>query len=119
MKKITRLYTGEDGESHFEEIELPLDDKFGDVDQQTMPLKALEVCFRESTEEVGYGDKIGWHNAPCRLLYIILGGTLEIEVGDGSKRLFEAGDIFMAEDTTGRGHLSRARNRRAAIIPLA
>ena len=54
MKKITRLYTGEDGESHFEDIELPLDDEFGGIDQQTMPLKALEVCFRESTGVEGF-----------------------------------------------------------------
>ena len=118
MIKITRLYTGTDGESHFEEIDLPPGKDGMDADQQTIPLKAMEIYFRESKNVPGGGDLLGWHKAPRRQLYIMLGGTLEIEVGDGSKRLFKAGDVFLAEDTTGRGHLSRAVNRRAAIIPL-
>lgn len=119
MIKLTRIYTGEDGESHFEDMELPLDEKIKAPDQQTMPLKAIEVTIRESMDVVGGGDHMGWHTAPCRLLYIMLGGTLEIEVGDGTKRIFKAGDLFIAEDTTGRGHLSRARDRKSALIPLA
>jgi quercetin dioxygenase-like cupin family protein len=115
--KITRLFTGIDGESHFEEIELPLEEK-NKFDVMTKPMEAKNIVFRESVGQVGGGDHLGWHTAPCRLLYILLGGTLEIEVGDGSKRLFKAGDVFLAEDTTGRGHLSRAKNRQAAIIPL-
>lgn len=118
MKKIVRLYTGPDGESHFEDIELPIDDKLSEIDEHTVPFKTKEMTFRESIHEVGKGDHIGWHNAPRRLLYIMLGGTLELEVGDGTKRLFKAGDVFIAEDMTGRGHLSRARNRRAALIEL-
>jgi hypothetical protein len=119
MKKITRLYTGSDGQSHFEEIELPLDKDGMGADQQSIPLKAEEIYFRESENAQGGGDLLGWHKAPRRQFYIMLGGTLEIEVSDGSKRLFKAGDIFLAEDTTGKGHLSRAVNRRAAIIPLS
>jgi len=119
MKKITRLYTGPDGESHFDDIDLPLGDDGMGADQQTVPLKAMEIYFRESKNAPGGGDLLGWHRAPRRQLYIMLGGTLEIEVSDGTKRLFKAGDVFLAEDTTGRGHLSRAVNRRAAIIPLA
>jgi hypothetical protein len=39
---------------------------------------------------------------------MLSGGQVEFEVGDGSKRVLGAGDILLAEDTTGRGHLSRA-----------
>ena len=118
MKKITRLYTGPDGESHFEDIELPLDENPIGADIHTKPIKATEISFRESVNVEGGGDHMGWHNAPRRQMYIMLGGSLEIEVGDGTKRLFKTGDVFLAEDTTGRGHLSRAINRRAAIVPL-
>jgi hypothetical protein len=118
MKKITRLYTGADGESHFDEIELPLDDNPEGADIHTKPLKAIEISFRESVNVEGGGDRMGFHRAPRRQLYIMLGGTLEIEMFDGTKRLFKAGDIFLADDTTGRGHLSRATNRKAAIIPI-
>jgi len=32
----------------------------------------------------------------------------EVEIGDGSKRRFGPGDILLAEDTSGRGHISRS-----------
>ncbi|MGH7771163.1 MAG: hypothetical protein ACREQA_02875 [Candidatus Binatia bacterium] len=49
--KVTRLYTGNDDESHCEEI--------------------------------------------------------EVEIGDGTVRRFGPGDIMLADDTTGRGHITR------------
>jgi hypothetical protein len=39
---------------------------------------------------------------------MLSGGGVEIEVGDGSKRRLGPGDILLAEDTSGRGHISRA-----------
>jgi quercetin dioxygenase-like cupin family protein len=117
MKKITRLYTGADGESHFDEIQVDVYQTEGGFDILTKPIKVSEFFFRESLSFAGDGDNMGWHGAPRRQFYVMLGGTLEIEVGDGTKRLFKAGDVFLAEDTTGRGHLSRAVNRRALIIP--
>ena len=52
---------------------------------------------------------------------LILEGQVEIEVGNGEKRLFSSGDILLAEDTTGRGHISRAVNaevRRSVFVVL-
>ena len=104
--KITRIYTGTDGESHFEEIEIPLDDKrnYGALSQV---VQATGIIFRETSEDYDYD----FHNAPSRRYIINLEGGVEIEVGDGSKRIFKAGDVFLAEDTTGRGHISRAVNQ--------
>ena len=39
-----------------------------------------------------------------------LDGAVEITVGSGEKRVLEAGEVFLAEDTTGQGHISRAVN---------
>ena len=39
---------------------------------------------------------------------INLSGQSEIEIRDGTKRRFGRGDIFLVDDTTGRGHISRA-----------
>ena len=38
---------------------------------------------------------------------INLSGETEIEIGDGTKRRFGPGDILLAEDTSGQGHISR------------
>jgi len=48
-------------------------------------------------------------------------GDVEIEVGSGEKRIFTSGDILLAEDTNGRGHISRSVNnkpRKSIFITL-
>ena len=44
---------------------------------------------------------------------MFLRGETEIEVSDGEKRVFRSGDVFLVEDTTGKGH----RNRRLSPEP--
>jgi hypothetical protein len=105
--KITRLYTGADGESHFEDIDVPLEDA-GDIGMLSEPVPAKGIIFRETDEQYDYA----WHNAPRRQYVIMLDGQVDIEVGSGETRRFSTGDILLAEDTTGRGHRSRAVNRR-------
>ena len=45
---------------------------------------------------------------------------MEIECGDRSKRRLGPGDILLADDTTGQGHLTREIEgpRRSLFIPL-
>jgi hypothetical protein len=51
---------------------------------------------------------------------VTLSGIGEIECGDGSRRRFGPGDILLAEDTTGQGHITREIEgpRRGIFIPL-
>ena len=113
--KVTRIYSGIDGESHFEDIEIPLKEQ-GNVGTLSKRIKATGFIFRETSDDYNYD----FHNAPSRRFIINLQGAIEIEVGDGSKRIFKAGDVFLAEDTTGRGHISRAvdRQSRKSIMVL-
>ena len=103
--KITRLYTGTDGQSHFEDVEIPLGaDRAGE--QQSEPVKATGLVLRETSGTLD----MDWHNAPRRQFVITLAGEGEITVGDGTSRRFGPGDIMLAEDTTGQGHITRAVN---------
>ena len=108
--KVTRLYSRPDGESHFENVDIPLSDS-GAADRQSEPIKATGIIFRETSGEYN----LDWHNAPRRQYVITLKGEVEIVVGDGTKRQFRSGDIMLAEDTTGRGHISRAVNDQPRI----
>ena len=101
-RNYTRLYAGTDGESHFEDIKVPLNIKRG-VSQQSELMKATGIIFRESTSS----KEMDWHNAPRRQFIINLEGEREVEIGDGTRRIFRPGDILLAEDTTGRGHITR------------
>lgn len=101
--KITRLYSGDDGESHFEDISILLKDA-GKIGRLSKQEKATGIIFRENDADYDYE----WHTAPRRQYIIMLKGIVEIEVGDGTKRCFDPGDVVLVEDTTGRGHRSRA-----------
>jgi hypothetical protein len=114
--KITRVYSGDDGESHFEDVEIELDDR-GNIGRLSKLMNATGVLFREND-----GDyQLDWHCAPRRQFVINLDAAVELEVGDGSVRRLGPGDILLAEDTTGHGHISRAvesRPRRSIFITL-
>jgi hypothetical protein len=114
--RITRLFTGPDGESHFQDIEVPLGEE-GVAGRLSEPVPATGIVFRETSGDYDYD----WHNAPRRQYVIMLDGAVEIEVGDGTKRRLGTGDILLAEDTTGRGHISRAvggRPRKSILVTL-
>ena len=98
---ITRLYTGPDGQTHAEEIEA----KFT-VGGPNDVFKLMAIDGAE-LHRVPPGEVREWHPAPRRRYAITLAGEEEIEVAGGKKIHFGPGDIQLAEDTTGKGHLSR------------
>ncbi len=96
---ITRLYTGEDGESHFEELDMDLGEyPWGDLKNAT------GIMFRHDEP----GTFMDWHVAPRRQFIITLSGEVEIGLGDGTLRRFGAGQVMLADDLTGRGHTTHA-----------
>ncbi len=109
---LFRLYTGADGKSHVEPIEL------GRTPDWSKGLATTQISFREDP----VGRFIDWHPAPRRQFVIILSGQLEIGLGDGSRHVFGPGDARLVEDTTGQGHTTRVDGDRpclTATIPLA
>lgn len=113
--KIVRIYTGSDQQSHFEEIELSFG---GEGIQAAMSRPASTAIFRRAP----VGHIIDWHPAPRRQYVVTLSGQWEIECGDGTVRLFQPGDVMLAEDLTGKGHISRVVGNEPHIfmtVPLA
>jgi hypothetical protein len=109
---ITRLYTGPDGQSHIELMDL---DSHPEL---TTLLGTKGVVFRRT--QPGYFSD--WHNAPRRQFVITLAGEMEIGLGDGTKHRFGPGHVTLAEDLTGRGHTTRVvgdQPRLTATIHLA
>jgi len=117
IARVTRVYSGEDGESHLEDVEIPLNDLGGAIGALSKLEPATGIVFRETQGDYDYD----FHNAPRRQYVINLDAAVEIEVGDGTRRILGAGEILLAEDTTGRGHRSRAvdgKARRSIFITL-
>jgi hypothetical protein len=97
--RITRIYTGDDGQSHFEDLDVPLaagQDQLSDV----VPLGG--VVFRNTLP----GYALDYHPAPRRQFVVTLTGRVEVGCGDGTTRVFGPGDVMLADDLTGQGHTS-------------
>eukprot|EP00128_Syssomonas_multiformis_P000685 Colp12_sorted_trinity150504_noHs@22582 len=109
--KATRLYTDEKGESHFEDFEIELEDA-GDIGRLSKLYEAKGVIFRETPGSYDFT----WHNAPKRQFVIMLsGGGVEMTASDGEVRRFYPGDITLLEDTTGKGHISKAIDGKSRV----
>ena len=109
---IFRLYTGADGQSHIEEMDLISHPDLAAAQGAT------SVIFRESPS----GSFSDWHNAPRRQYIVTLSGEMEIGLGDGSVHLLGVGAALLAEDLTGQGHTTRnpgATARVSVTVPLA
>ena len=77
---VTRVYTGDDGKSHFEEVELEFNPRGDGQSEATAPANARQAFFtRQSADYV-----LDWHCAPGRQYVVTLDGEGEIEVGDGT-----------------------------------
>ena len=98
---ITRLYTGQDGQTHAEEIEA----KFTPGDTNDA-FKMMGVSGAE-LHRAPAGRVVDWHTAPRRQYIITLSGRGELEVSGGKKIPVEPGHIELVEDTTGKGHITR------------
>jgi hypothetical protein len=113
--KVTRIYTGADNDSHFEEIDVDLKLN-GDTEASELQ-PATGILFRRAPAH----HLNDFHPAPKRQYVITLSGQVEIETSDGTVKRFGPGDVMLADDTTGRGHITRVvgdQPRVYVMIPL-
>ena len=121
MPSIFRVYTGADGQSHLAQEPLTLQsfvDSEGAYGEGTPLQGATGITFRLAPP----GYILSWHCAPRRQYTITLSGAAEVEVGDGTVARVGPGDVLLAEDLTGQGHITRVvgpEPRFYAVVPLA
>ena len=99
--KVTREYTDENGDSRFEDLFYPVHDN-GPIGFLSDNIKVKDLIFRKVSPT--YDD---FHNAPKRQYVILLDGSVEIETSNNEKRVFNAGEVLLMEDISGKGHRSR------------
>ena len=119
--KYVKLYADMDGESHFGEVEVGFE-----LVNFAPPAPPVGLSdYRPATRLVFFKTPFGWigdwHPPPRRQFFCCVSGKFEITAGDGEVRIFESGDVFLLEDTTGKGHKSRtvgAEDFVAVIVQL-
>jgi hypothetical protein len=117
--RVVRLFTDEDGESHFEDVEVPMS-----AVQYAPPAPALDLSAPLTATRVSWVRfpahwNDGAHPSPRRQLFVVLAGRVEGWTSDGDTRRFEAGDCLLMEDTTGKGHGARPLDGEAVAILVA
>ncbi len=115
MIRCVRIWTGDEGNSLFEEgtLDLSKGDR-GDV--LSDKLATSSISYRETKS----GGAFARHDAPTRQFVITLSGTLEFKTATGATFRINTGDILLAEDVAGTGHSWRLTDdqpwRRAYVI---
>ena len=119
---FVRLYTGPDGESHFEDLDIPYDITDLSPDSKTWSSSSLRPgltqdhslsgIFTPKTKGVIFGRQQKGpvreiHSTPHRHYYVGVAGMGEIEVGSGEVRRLGPADVWLLEDTRGKGHITR------------
>ena len=102
--KVTRIYSDHSGETHFEDVDIPLKDLRGNILRMSEPLKASAMSFTALSGALAET----WHTAPRKQAIIILNGEVDLGVSDGGKRRFGPGHVLVLEDTTGKGHTTHS-----------
>jgi quercetin dioxygenase-like cupin family protein len=114
--RIHNLYTDAKGESHFRDIEVEWVEE-GRAGKLSKRLPATGIIFRQ----VPPTYDLDWHPAPRRQYIINLDAGVFITASDGERREIKAGEVILVEDTTGKGHLSKAVDatiRHCIFVPV-
>lgn len=99
MIRCVRLWTGQDGASHFATGRIELAPG-RNADQVSATMSSTRV----TVEETAGGGALAWHTAPVRQLVVTMSGTLVFATRDGAEFVLNPGDVLLAEDTAGSGH---------------
>jgi quercetin dioxygenase-like cupin family protein len=99
MIRCVRMWTGEDGNSLFEEGSIDLSEGVRG-DSVGKPVPAVEISFQETRS----GGAYQWHQDPVPRFVITLSGTLEFETKSGATFTIRPGDVLLAQDNSGSGH---------------
>jgi hypothetical protein len=119
--RYLRVYASANGDSRFEDVELQgtLTHIVDGVPPLLVsgPFACREITFVEQPKDASDGQV---HVAPRKQWIIILSGHFAITTTDGDRRTVGPGDVVLAEDTAGKGHLTTriSGDVRVAMIPV-
>jgi hypothetical protein len=115
--KCLRVYSTADGESHFDEVEIPTTS--GQVRPNAV---AFEMSAKYAASGVRFtripagARQVDWHTAPERVLTVRLDGSAEYQTSDGDERRVPAGSFVLFEDVEGKGHRSRHSAQEQTVL---
>jgi hypothetical protein len=112
-----RLFAGDDGRSHLEELEVELEQR--DFAPPAAPL-SVGALGDAAGSFLPVAGPAGWHGdvphpTPRRQVFCVLAGRFRITVSGGASREFGPGDLLLLEDTWGEGHMTQFLTDRVVV----
>ena len=114
--RIHNLYCDANGESHWRDVDVEWVEE-RNFSKLSARLPATGIIFREVQPDYD----LDWHPAPRRQYIINLDAGVQITASDGEARIIKAGEVILVEDTSGKGHLSKAvegKIRNCIFVPV-
>lgn len=102
--KFQKLYSDADGESHWQDVEVELQER-----TFAPPAKAIEISTPETVSRTMFLRlRAGWdepiHPTPVAQKLVCLAGIVRVTASDGEFRDIGPGDVWHMEDRHGQGH---------------
>ena len=107
MVSFIRIYADSNGESHFEDLEMRFENADFVPPAPPVLMSPSQAATEYSFERVDPGWSGDWHPVPQRVLAVYMSGAGEMTASDGEVRELLPGTVLLAEDTSGKGHMSR------------
>ena len=105
--KYIRLFTGDDGESHFEDVVIDFTDSDYTSSAPPLGLSPMSSATQFGFMNAPAGWESDWHPSSARNFFVVISGEWEVTASDGEARRFDAMTLLLVEDTRGKGHKSR------------
>ncbi|WP_131196931.1 hypothetical protein [Lichenihabitans psoromatis] len=115
--KCLRIYATPDGESHFDDVELPTTKMSVHPDAVPFDVTSSYPASHVRIARIPAGMReVAWHTVPDPNLCVRLDGSVDYETSEGDMRHVPAGRFVLVEDTHGKGHLSRHSPEAQTVI---
>ena len=116
---ITRLYTGSDGQTHEDRMEIRLAPST--MYSEAEASEAVRVSQAQFIR-LPKGKVQDWHNPAHRQYVVTLTGRGEVEIAGRQKILINPGRVILLENVTEKGHITRSTGSvdlTFLVVPLA
>jgi quercetin dioxygenase-like cupin family protein len=110
--RLVRIFSKQNGDSAIELREVPM----SAGERPSSPTFQGGAIFLRETAE---GHVQSYHNAPRRQLIFLASGILELESSEGKRYVCRPGDLIFAEDTKGKGHITRSLRDTRGFVHVA
>ena len=97
MVQIVTVYPGADGESRLADVSM---DQFSEI------IKHIGEGPNRLNQSPSPSES-DYHTASRHQYVMHLEGISEVEIADGTSKQLHPGDVLIAQDTTGHGHITR------------